>query len=46
MLHQDIRIVFSQARKKTPVVEIQKELSDFIQSSTASVLHEVLLDVL
>ena len=44
MLGQDIHIVFSQVRKKRPVVEIEKVLSDFIQSSTASGLHEVTMN--
>ena len=41
LLDQDIHIVFSQARRKRPVEEIKKELAEFIESTTASVVHEV-----
>uniref|UniRef100_A0A1X7VR42 Uncharacterized protein n=1 Tax=Amphimedon queenslandica TaxID=400682 RepID=A0A1X7VR42_AMPQE len=41
LLDLDIRIVFSQARRKCPLEEIERELAEFIEFTTASVVYEV-----
>jgi hypothetical protein len=41
VLNQDIHIVCTQSRRKRSVEEIEKELSDFIEATTASMVHEV-----